>query len=187
MTDDLLPNDASNDVSDDTTTSQDDATSESDELSQLRAQGQEYLAGWRRAQADYANILKERERDRAEYVKYANTSLLQSLLPAIEHFSTALKYVPDTALLPEEVRKSWESWLVGIRAVQSLWERAAQDAGLERIDTQGAFDPAQHEAVGREVSETVEADHIVRVMQDGWKLNGRVLRPAQVIVADTAA
>lgn len=180
MTDDIL----STNSTDDTSPSQDDASSEMDELTQLRAQGQEYLAGWRRAQADYANILKERERDRAEYVKYANTSLLQSLLPAIEHFSTALRFVPDTALLPEDIRKSWESWLVGIRAVQSLWEQAAQSAGLERVDTQGVFDPTQHEAVGREPSEAVPTDHIVRVLQDGWRLQGRVLKPAQVIVAE---
>lgn len=158
----------------------------SDELTQLKAQCEEYLAGWKRAQADYSNAIKERERDRSEYVKYANTSLLQSLLPAIEHFSTALRFIPDTASLPEEARKKWESWLVGLKAVQSLWEQAAQATGLERIPTQGAFDPSLHEAVGHEPSATVPAEHILRVMQDGWKLNGRVLRPAQVIVARSA-
>ncbi len=156
---------------------------QADELTQLKSQCEEYLAGWKRAQADYANVLKERERDRSEYVKYANTSLLQSLLPAIEHFSTALRFVPDTAELPDEARKKWETWLVGVKAVQSLWEQAAQAAGLERIVTQGEFDPTVHEAVGREASTTVPAEQIVRVMQDGWKLHGRVLRPAQVIVS----
>ncbi len=154
------------------------------DLTQLKAQAEEYLAGWKRAQADYANVLREKERDRADYVKFANTSLLQSLLPAIEHFATALRFIPDTASLPEESRKKWESWLVGVKAVQSLWEQAAQGAGLERIVSQGAFDPTQHEAVGREASADVPAEHILRVVQDGWKLNGRVLRPAQVIVAD---
>ncbi len=157
-----------------------------DDLTQLKSQCDEYLAGWKRAQADYANALKERDRDRADYVKFANTSLLQSLLPAIEHFATALRFVPDASTLPEDVRKSWESWLIGLKAVQSLWEQAAQTAGLERILTQGVFDPAQHEAVGREVSATTPAEHIVRVIQDGWKLHGRVLRPAQVIVADAS-
>lgn len=156
-----------------------------DDLSQLKSQCDEYLAGWKRAQADYANALKERDRDRADYVKFANTSLLQSLLPAIEHFSTALRYVPDASVLPEEVRKSWESWLIGLKAVQSLWEQAAQGAGLERIVAQGSFDPMLHEAVGREPSTSVPAEHVLRVIQDGWKLHGRVLRPAQVIVADT--
>ena len=72
---------------------------------------------------------------------------------------------------------------MGLKAVQSLWEQAAQATGLERISAQGAFDPNLHEAVGHEPSTEVPAEHILRVMQDGWKLNGRVLRPAQVIVA----
>lgn len=158
----------------------------SDDLVRLKAQCEEYLAGWKRAQADYSNAVKERERDRAEYVKYANTSLLQSLLPAIEHFATALRFIPDTASLPEEAKKKWESWLVGLKAVQSLWEQAAQATGLERISAQGVFDPNLHEAVGHEPSTEVPAEHILRVTQDGWKLNGRVLRPAQVIVARAA-
>ncbi len=159
-----------------------DSTSLPDDLAKLKAQCEEYLAGWKRAQADYANALKERERDRVDYVKFANTSLLQSLLPAIEHFGTALRHIPDTTNLPEEVRKQWDSWLVGLKAVQSLWEQAAQGTGLERIAVQGVFDPLLHEAVGRESSTEVPAEHIVRVIQDGWKLHGRVLRPAQVIV-----
>ena len=155
----------------------------SDELTQIRAQCDEYLAGWKRAQADYANSLKERERDRSEYVKYANATLLQSLLPAIEYFATALRHIPDASTLPEEVRKPWESWITGVKAVQTLWEQAAQGAGLERIPTHGTFDPAQHEAVGHEASEAHKTDEIVRVTEDGWRLNGRVLRPAKVIVA----
>jgi molecular chaperone GrpE len=171
MADDISPQDL------------DTQTPPPDELTQLRTQCDEYLAGWKRAQADYANVIKERERDRADYVKFANTSLLQSLLPAIEHFATALRFIPDTTTLPEDARKKWDSWLVGLKAVQSLWEQAAQAAGLERITAQGLFDPTMHEAVGREASAEVPSEHIVRVMQDGWKLQGRVLRPAQVIVA----
>lgn len=160
--------------------------STTDDLTKLKAQCEEYLAGWKRAQADYANALRERDRDRSDYVKYANTSLLQSLLPVIEHFATALRYIPSTSDLPEEAKKKWESWLVGLKAVQSLWEQAAQSNGLERITTQGAFDPNLHEAVGREPSETVPVDHVVRVMRDGWKLNGKVLQPAHVIVSGAA-
>ncbi len=163
--------------------SQQDPLIPSDDLAKLNAQCEEYLAGWKRAQADYSNAVKERERDRAEYVKYANTALLHSLLPAIEHFSTALRHVPDTSSLPEDAQKKWESWLVGLKAVQSLWEQAAHGTGLERIVAQGPFDANLHEAVGHEPSETVPPEHIIRVVQDGWKLHGRVLRPAQVIVA----
>lgn len=154
-----------------------------DDLEQLKAKCEEYLSGWRRAQADYANLQRERERDRSEYVKYANTSLLHSLLPAIDQFGVAMRFLPDTSALPEESRKTWENWLIGMKAVASLWDQAAQSIGLERIPASGTFDPNLHEAVGHEEKEGVEPDTIVRGMQDGWKLHGKVLRAAQVIVA----
>lgn len=154
------------------------------DLEAAQAQCQEYLAGWRRAQADYANLQRERDKDRSESIKYANSSLLQSLLPALDQFAIAMRFLPDTGSLPEEQRKIWENWLVGTRAVQTLWEQAATGAGLERISTQGGFDPSIHEAVAREGSEEVEPDHIVRVVQDGWKLHGKILRHAQVVVAE---
>lgn len=154
-----------------------------DDFDQLKAKCEEYLSGWKRAQADYANLLREKERDRSEYVKYANTSLLHALLPAIDQFGVAMRYIPDTSTLPEESRKTWENWLIGIKAVASLWEQAAQSIGLERIPASGTFDPNLHEAVGHEEKEGVETDTIIRGMQDGWKLHGKVLRAAQVIVA----
>ena len=154
------------------------------DLETLQAQCQEYLSGWRRAQADYSNLQREREKDRSESVKYANSSLLQSLLPALDQFAIAMRFLPDTSTLPETQQKTWNSWLVGIKAVQTLWDQAATSAGLERISTQGAFDPMVHEAVAREVAEGVATDQIVRVVQDGWKLYGKVLRHAQVVVAE---
>lgn len=141
------------------------------------------LAGWKRAQADYQNLQREVERERGEMSKYANERLLSQLLPAIDQFALALRFTPDVAVLPEEQRKVWENWLVGIRAVQSLWDQTASRVGLERIPTDGAFDPALHEAAGEEELEGKESGAIVRVIQDGWRLYGKVLRPARVIVA----
>jgi molecular chaperone GrpE len=150
---------------------------------ELAAKAEEYLAGWKRAQADYQNLKKEVERDRAEYAKYANERLLEKLLPAIDQFALALKFLPDLSALSEAQRKPMENWLVGIRAVQSLWDQLASSIGLERIPTDGAFDPIVHEAAGEEVVEGKESGTIIRVVQDGWRLHGKVLRPARVIIA----
>lgn len=143
----------------------------------------EYMAGWKRAQADYQNLKREVERERGEMSKYANERLLSDLLPAIDQFGIALRFLPDTSLLPEDQRKVWENWLVGVKAVQSLWDQVAKDVGLERIPTNGAFDPSLHDAAGEEEAEGKESGAIVKVMQDGWRLHGKVLRPARVIVA----
>ena len=143
----------------------------------------EYLAGWKRAQADYQNLKKESEREKAEFSKYANERLLSELLPAIDQFGLALSHLPDTAKLPEDQRKVWDNWLIGIRAVHSMWSQAASSVGLERIPTDGAFDPMLHDAAGEEELEGKESGSIIRVVQDGWRLYGKVLRPSRVIIA----
>ncbi|MEK7473611.1 MAG: nucleotide exchange factor GrpE [Patescibacteria group bacterium] len=146
---------------------------------ELQAKCDEYLEGWKRAQADYQNLKKETEREKGEFAKYANERLLSDLLPALDQFALAMQYIP--ALDADDA--SWKKWLVGVRAVQSLWEQAAKNAGLERIPSDGMFDPAMHEAVGEESIEEHESGSIVRVMQDGWILNGKILRPSKVIIA----
>ncbi|MCC6563429.1 nucleotide exchange factor GrpE [Candidatus Uhrbacteria bacterium] len=148
---------------------------------ELQAKCHEYLEGWKRAQADYQNLKKESEREKAEFAKYANERLLSDLLPALDQFGLALRFIPDTSSLPETEKKKWENWLLGIKAVNTLWEQAATVAGLERIKTEGAFDPTKHEAVGEEEGE--ESGTIIRSTQDGWMLNGKVLRPSKVIIS----
>lgn len=142
----------------------------------------EYLAGWQRAQADYANLKKDLDRLKQEYTVYANENLLHELLPAIDQFEMALSYLPDTNELPEQDKKKMDSWLVGIKAVRQLWEQTFESIGLKGVDTDGAFDPEKHNAVGKEEDETKPHDSILKVVQPGWQLNGKVLRPAKVIV-----
>ena len=144
----------------------------------------DYLDGWRRAQADYANLKKETERERLEVVKYANERLLQELLTAIDQFETALVFTPDISHLPEDDQKKLKNWMTGLHAVRALWSNAFQSIGLEKVPTTGVFDPQIHEAVEREAHADIESGHIVRTTQDGWRLHGKLLRPAKVIVAE---
>ena len=143
----------------------------------------EYLAGWKRAQADYQNLLKEAERQKNTFAKYANEKLLSDLLPALDQFALVLKHIPNVDTLPKEQMDAWKNWLVGVRAVKGNWDQAAKEAGLEPIATDAEFDPTFHEAVAEEVSEEVASGNIARVIETGWKLHGKVLRPAKVIVA----
>lgn len=145
---------------------------------------EEYLEGWKRAQADYANLKKETERERMEFVKYANERLLHDLLPAVDQYETALSFTPDISALPEDEQKKLKNWIIGLHAVKALLENTLQSVGLERVRVEGAFDPQIHEAVGREARESVAKGDIVTVAQDGWTLHGKLLRPAKVIIAD---
>ncbi len=146
---------------------------------------QEYLSGWKRAQADYQNLQRERERERVDLTKYANERLLRELLPVFDQFRLAMSFLPSTEGLPEEAKRSWDQWLVGIKAVQSLWDQAATQTGLERISTEGLFDPQFHDAVAEEPSDQPEGT-VLRVVQPGWKLHGRVLQAARVILAKSS-
>ncbi|MBI4139014.1 nucleotide exchange factor GrpE [Candidatus Uhrbacteria bacterium] len=152
-------------------------------LEQVQAQCEEYLAGWKRAQADYANLKKETEREKHEFAKYANERLLSELLPAVDQYDLALSHTPDVSQLPEEDQKKLKNWIIGVHAVRSLWETAFQSIGLELVPTEGPFDPAIHEAVGEEENAEHSEGHIVRVSQPGWTLNGKLLRPAKVIIS----
>ncbi len=142
----------------------------------------EYLAGWQRAQADYANLKKDLVKMKQEFTSYANENLLYELLPAIDQFEMALGYLPDMSGLSDQDKKKMDSWLVGIKAVKQLWEQTFQSIGLQGVDTAGAFDPEKHSAVGKEEDDSKPHDSILKVIQPGWQLNGKVLRPAQVIV-----
>lgn len=144
---------------------------------------EEYLDGWKRAQADYANLKKDVEREKLEYAKYANEKVINDLLPAIDQFESAMAHVPDLRVLPDEQAKRIQNWMNGVAAVRSLWESVFKDIGLERVPTDGQFDPLLHEAVGQAESDELEDGTVARVMRAGWKLNGKLLRPAQVMVA----
>lgn len=157
-------------------------TPEPNELDAVKAQAEEYLSGWKRAQADYANLKKEHEREKLEYAKYANERLLDALLPAVDQYETALRYTPDITTLPDDEQKKLKNWIIGLHAVKSLWEGVFQSIGLEKVRVTGEFDPQLHEAVGEEPSGSL-AGQIVRIEQDGWSLNGKLLRPAKVIVS----
>lgn len=155
-------------------------------MEELQRQNQEFLAGWKRAQADYANLKKESDREKQELAKYANERLLQELLPAIDQYEIALAYTPDISHLAEADQKLFKNWIIGLHAVRGLWETVFSSIGLQKVPTTGAFDPHIHEVVGQESSADIPPGSIIRATQNGWTLNGKLLRPANVIVSSSS-
>jgi len=146
------------------------------------AQCDEYLNGWKRAQADYANLKKDMEKARMEVSDMAKENLLFDILPALDQFSIALEHLPDISALADADRKKMENWLVGIQAVKQLWDQTFASMGLENVDTSGIFDPAMHIAVGKEEDRDRPSEAILKVVQPGWSINNKVIKPAKVIV-----
>ncbi|MFA5129501.1 MAG: nucleotide exchange factor GrpE [Patescibacteria group bacterium] len=147
------------------------------------AERDEYLAGWKRAKADYDNLVKESDRKRGEYADWATEQVLSKLLPAIDQYDVALQFAPSFDVIPEQNRKAFDLWLTGLKAVQALWIDAAKELGLERVRTEGEFDPTIHEAVSEEQNETIPSGQIIKATMNGYTLKGKVIRCAKVIVS----
>jgi len=156
-----------------------------DELTKCRAQAEDYLAGWKRATADYANLKKEMDRMREELSKYACANLVTSLLPALDGFRDAFAHAPKAENGTPVDAKALAAWLGGLGQVRSQLEAALKNAGVTAIDEAGVpFDPSVHDAVLVEKQEGAKPGTVLRVLQAGCRMNDRVLRPAKVVVSE---
>lgn len=153
------------------------------DLQKIISERDTYLDGWKRAKADYENIVREMNQKKSEYADWATEQVLSELLPALDQYDIAMQFIPSLEKLPEDQQKVFKNWIIGLEAVRTLWWDAAKKLGLERIKVDGLFDPAFHEAVGEEESESVASGNIIRTSMSGYTLKGKVIRPAKVIVS----
>lgn len=137
----------------------------------------EYLAGWKRALADYDNLQKDLARERTDLRARLKQDVAQQLIGVLDNFDQAAKFKPGG--LSKEV----EVWLQGLMHVKSQLEGVMRDLGLESYGTEGeTFDAHLHDAGGERIQED-KADHeILEVIGRGWKLGDRIVRPAKVII-----
>lgn len=150
-----------------------------EELEEARAQAEEYLDGWRRAQAEFSNYKKRQRAEQAKINEFANASLLRKLLPVLDDFDRAI------ATMPEALHKL--SWSQGLLMVRRMLEAVLESEGVEVIEAEGEkFDPHYHEAVTHEELEGYQEGGIIAEVQKGYVLGDRVLRPALVRVAKAA-
>jgi molecular chaperone GrpE len=146
------------------------------EVTELRAKADEYLDGWQRARADFANYKKRIERDQEEARGRAAAALLAKILPVEDDLRRAVRERPEAEGYPH--------WADGIELIQRKLAALLEAEGVELIPADGvAFDPALHEAVTYEPSNDHKEGEIIEVIQQGYRLGERVLRPARVRVA----
>ena len=144
---------------------------------QVEESGEDRLAALEdrllRTAADFDNYKKRAARERQEYVTHANERLVKELLPILDDLERALAAVGEheEATVEEGVR------LVH-RSLASLLERN----GVREIETDGKFDPHVHEALLSQPSDAEEGS-VIDVVQKGYTLGDRVVRPARVVVA----
>ena len=144
-------------------------------LGDAEAKRDEYLADLQRVAADFDNYRKRVARDQQQLVARAHERLVAELLPVLDDLERALgaAEVHDEATVVE-----------GVRLVQRALVESLAREGLAEIDAEGAFDPHVHEALLAQPGEGVEAGTVLQVVQKGYRLGDRVLRPARVVVAE---
>lgn len=130
-----------------------------------------------RTTAEFQNARRRLEADKDQAVAFANSSLIKSLLPVIDNFERALA-VDASATDAASIRK-------GMQIVHDQWMTVLKNQFVEAIAPEpGApFDPATMEAIIHEASDKLAPDSVTRLLQRGYSLHGRTLRPAQVAVS----
>ena len=130
---------------------------------------------YKRLMADFKNMSKRVERERQEIRKYASVNTIESILPAIDNFEFAKKSLSD------EISK--EDVLRSLDMLKTQFMQILNNEGLEPVKTDGVFNPEFHEAVSKIKDPEKEEGTIIEVLKEGYKINGRVLRAATVVVS----
>ena len=144
-------------------------------LAALETERDEHLNDLKRVAADFENYRKRVARDQESLVARAHERLVKELLPVLDDLQRAL------AAAEEHQEAKLEE---GVRLVHRELAAALEREGLAEIETNGAFDPHVHEALLAQPSEEAESGQVLQVLQKGYRLGDRVVRPARVIVAE---
>jgi molecular chaperone GrpE len=135
----------------------------------------EYLALAQRTQADFENYKKRVARDAAVAADRGMAKLAKALLPALDHLELALRAAEE---------HGGADFAKGIRQIQDEMVGALGRVGIQPYSPKGEpFDPSEHEAMASQPVEGTEPGTIAEVYQQGYRINGTVLRPARVVVA----
>jgi len=149
------------------------------EVAELRRQLDDKQDRLLRAVAETENVRRRAQRDREEYIRYANETLLRDLVPVLDNLDRALEAARTAGNAPGVVE--------GVELIQRELLKVLERSGVVRYSGVGQpFDPTRHEAIARTVTSTVQPDTIVSEQLPGYLLHGRVLRAALVVVAVAA-
>jgi molecular chaperone GrpE len=154
-----------------------DAPSANTEVSGLKAQAEEYLAGWQRTRAEFANYKKRTDRELSESRQRGALDTLGKILPIVDDFERAMGNIP--------AELQGNPWTNGVTLLLKKFEKLMAEHEVTVIDPVGEpFDPSRHEAIGMDDSDTVESGHVTVTLQKGYISGDKVLRPALVRVAN---
>jgi molecular chaperone GrpE len=147
------------------------------ELGKLRAERDDLFDRLARLQAEFDNYRKRAAKESADFREFAVSDAARTLLPVMDSFNLALK---NSSARPEDLRK-------GVELIYKQLQDVLQKLNVERIPAQGEpFDPRMHEAIEMVESDAAPDHHVLEELQPGYRIKGRLLRPAMVRVAKSS-
>ena len=135
-----------------------------------------YYDKYLRLQAEFDNAKKRFEKDKGDLLRYANDGFLLEFMPILDNLEAAERHIKEA--------KDFGAVQAGVDIIQVQIQRFLKDIGVEKVKTVGEkFDPHVHDAI--EAEETADGDDgiVLKELKPGYKLNGRLLRPASVKIS----
>jgi molecular chaperone GrpE len=148
-----------------------------EDLKTTRKEKEEYLTGWQRAKADYVNLQKEMAELRSNSSLIAKEKMAKNFLPVLDSFDMAFAN-----------KEAWEkvdpNWRMGVEYIFQQFMTALSESGIEKIDNiDVTFDPNLHQSIETIPTDNEAKDHTIeKVLQAGYKIGDRMIRPARVTV-----
>ena len=142
-------------------------------LAEAEAKTSEYKDNWLRSQAEFQNYRKRIDRDNEMMYVSMKGDIIKKVLPVLDDLERALQNRPAE-----------DAWANGIELVARKFQNILESEGLKKIEALGAeFDPNFHEAISHEPANGAMSGHVIGVVQNGYMIGDRVIRPALVRVA----
>ena len=154
------------------------------ELEAAKAQAAEYLEGWQRARAEFANYKRRVEKEQSEANQNATSRVIGRFVDVLDDFNRAVQDRPADTGDAAATAAALAQWAAGVSLIQRKLQTILDAEGVERIKAEGqTFDPALHEAVTHEDSPEHQPGQIIAVLRQGYRIGDKIIRPALVRVA----
>jgi len=147
-----------------------------EKLEELQEESKKNFDLYLRSQADMENIKKRNQKDKEDWIRYSNETLIKEMLPVIDNLEKAISHSQN--------ENSFDALKEGVKLTLKGFMDTLTKSGLGEVKAQGEpFDPRYHQAVSQQEDNTVEEGIILEELQKGYTLNERLIRPAMVVVS----
>ena len=155
---------------------------EYEQLKNAKAESDEKQKQMLYKMAEYDNLKKRADREKKDFLKYANESLVKDLVPVLDSIDQAVGAAQEAEI---ETAEGFTALREGVELIQKQLLSSLEKRGVSVIDTEGEiFDPQKHEAVSMAPSDNVPQNNIIQAFQKGYTLHDRVIRPSMVVVSN---